>query len=105
MPEGLDELYVAGGPRLQKESWKDVGVNPQLSSEQRAAVNALLQEYSDILTDLPGATTLVEHDVHLTDEVPIRQRPYRIPHAMMEIVRSQMEKMGVIEESQSAWSL
>ena len=63
------------------------------SSEQLAAVNALLQEYSDILTDLPGATTLVEHDVHLTDEVPVRQRPYRIPNAMMEILRSEAENM------------
>ena len=51
VPKELDDINVAGGPRLHKEMWRDVNVNPELSPDYKADVMALHESYRDILTD------------------------------------------------------
>jgi len=38
---------------LQRETVKDGKINPELSEEQQAEVRALLDQYTDIFTDVP----------------------------------------------------
>ena len=40
----------------QKENFKDVNINPQLSSEQKEEVTSLLSEFTDLFTDVPKVT-------------------------------------------------
>ena len=89
------------------EEWRDVKVNSQLSAAQQAEIQELLKSYSDVLTSRPGCTNLIEHDVITTDEIPVRQKPYRVPQAMKEVVMKEitdMTDMGVIEPSTSPWA-
>ena len=46
---------------LQKETVKDVKINPELSKEQQAEFRALLDQYTDIFTDVPSITNVSEH--------------------------------------------
>ena len=47
-----------------------------LSQDQKQEVQALLQEFAGIFTDVPGRTSITEHDVRvLSGTVPICQRP------------------------------
>jgi len=48
---------------LQKETVKDVKINPDLSPEQQSEVRTLLEEYQDIFTDVPSITPLEEHRI------------------------------------------
>ena len=56
---------------------------------------------------MPGKTTLVEHDIKLTDDIPVRQRPYPAPHALRDKIKAEVDsmiKMGVIEPSDSPYA-
>ena len=46
---------------LQKETVKNVKINPELSKEQQAEFRALLDQYTDIFTDVPSITDVSEH--------------------------------------------
>ena len=90
-----------------KETYKDVNINPQLSEVQKREVRELLYEFRDILTDKPGLTDLIEHDiVTVTDQV-VNKKPYPLPYAMLETVKEEVRNMldmGVIEPSNSPYA-
>lgn len=54
------------------ETYKDVKINDNLTTEQKTELQDLVQEYQDIFTDKPGSTYLEEHKVELTTTEPIR---------------------------------
>ena len=91
----------------QKEFASDVKVCSNLSDEQQHEVKRLLNNYKDVLTDVPGDTNLGHHDIKLTDNTPIRSRPYPIPHALRETVKDEVKAMidmGVVEPSESPYA-
>jgi len=70
-------------------------------------VMGLLEEFQDVLTDVPGLTALGEHSINLTSMDPVHSKPYPIPHAMQEVVEKELETMlslGIIEPSSSAYA-
>ena len=79
----------------------------QLSAGQRAEVEALLEEHSDVMRNYPGRTMLAEHHIRTGDSRPVRLPPYRLPHAYRETVKKELQDMlqqGIIEPSSSEWS-
>ena len=55
----------------------------------------------------PGKTNAIKHFIHTTDSSPVKQRPYRLPHAYWKEVKQELKAMfaeGVIEPSQSDWA-
>ncbi|KAJ8046128.1 hypothetical protein HOLleu_09322 [Holothuria leucospilota] len=90
-----------------QETVENVHIDPRLTSDQATEIKLLLSEFKDVLTDVPGATTLEVHDIKLTCNDPIRSRPYPLPHALRGTVRDEVRKMlelGVIEESHSPYA-
>ena len=78
-------LYI---PSLaSKEPAKDVNISLDLEDGQTTEIRRILGNFRDVLTDVPGKTNLVEHKIELTDDVPIRCKPYSIPHAVRGEVR------------------
>jgi len=67
---------------LQKETVKDVKINPELSEEQQAEIRALLDQYTDIFTDVPSITNVSEHVIQLNSTEPIKARAYSLPHSL-----------------------
>jgi hypothetical protein len=95
-------------PALQStQTVLDVKVSSDLSTEQGSEVMQLLSKYPDVLSDMPGRTSLGEHEIKLTTNDPVRLKPYPISHALKDTVRTELQSMkqlGVIEASTSAYS-
>ncbi|XP_062599512.1 uncharacterized protein LOC134261046 [Saccostrea cucullata] len=86
---------------------KGVDINPELSPEDRKKVTSLLDQFTDVLSDDPGYTQLIEHDIKINSSQPIRVKSYAIPFSMREIADKEVDKMlelNVIEPSESPFS-
>jgi len=62
----------------QKETVKDVIINPELKTD----IREILNEYQDIFSDVPKVTNLIEHKVQLTGTEPVKHKSYPIPYKM-----------------------
>ena len=95
-------------------SWKDdldpkevPQMGPQLSNEQRSELQELLDNFSNILSNCPGKTDLIKHEIHTPSSHPIWLPPHRIPHAYKDMVQQELDEMlsnSIIEPSASEWS-
>lgn len=81
-----------------------------LSEVERSKVISLLTRYQSVFAthegDL-GCTTLISHEIPLTDEVPMRQRYRRIPPAEYDAVKTHIHQLlesQVIRESCSPYA-
>ena len=78
-----------------------------LTADYQGDIAALLQDFPAVLGDVPTRTTLVEHDVELTDCRPIKQAPYRVNPQKREVIKQEVAYMlehGIIKPSQSSYS-
>ncbi|CAG5133313.1 unnamed protein product, partial [Candidula unifasciata] len=94
-------------PLKPQESIDDVVVNPSLTPEQKQAINRVLLKHSNVLTDKPGLTNLIEYDMKLKSSEPIRQKPYTILFAKETALREEIQtllKEGIISPSESPYS-
>ena len=51
---------------LQNETSKDVKINSELSEAQQAEFRTLLEQYTDIFTDVSSVTYVSDHVIQLT---------------------------------------
>ena len=61
-------------PLRATQTWKDVKISTDLNEDQQREVIQLLEEYSDVLTDIPGKTNLAECNIELTDDILLELR-------------------------------
>ena len=83
-----------------------VNINPALSQEEQHQVRSLVQEFSGTFSEKPGRTTLMEHDIKLTTDTPVRVKQHVLPYSMMQAVNDEVRSMielGVIERSESPY--
>ena len=82
----------------------------KIKTEDPAFANQLkelVNEFSDVFTDLPKMTNLAECQIKCTTETPPRCRVYPVPFAQRETVKKEVQAMldmGVIEPSVSPYS-
>lgn len=91
----------------QKENKDNVKVNDQLSNEQCIEVKELLEQYTDVFSDVPGRTSILNHRIKVNDSKPVRSKPYPIPYAIQGEVEKELQQMldlGIIEPSESPYS-
>ena len=94
-------------PLRATQTWKDVKISTDLNEDQQREVRQLLEEYSDVLTDIPGKTNLAECNIELTDDIPFRVKAYPVPYALkkeMDKEVSEMMKADIIESSISEYA-
>ena len=53
----------------------------------------LIRRYPDVFTDITGETDVIQHRVKLTDDTPIRCKPYPLPYAMREELQNEVDSM------------
>jgi hypothetical protein len=98
---------VLSCPLTTTETVSDVKFEGTLTKDQQAAAESLLARFTDVMTERPGRTTLVEFSLKLMDDTPIHCKPYPLPHEKLEVVRNELKAMvalGVIEPAQSPYS-
>ena len=103
--EETEDIPTWRGDQRDNQTYQ---VGEQLDGQQRGDLETLLEQFGDVLQDTPGRTDLTEHSIHLREYAhPVRQSPYRLPHAYREEVRRELDDMvqaGVIEPSTSEWA-
>ena len=90
-----------------KESVSDVQVNKDLMPERHAEVQQLLTEFSDVFTDVPGTTNIVEHEIVVTSSQPVRSRQYPAPYSLKKDIKQEIEnmiKLDIIEPCNSPYA-
>ena len=54
----------------------------ELPKDQQRVLKDLVRSYPDVFTDMPGETNVIQHQIKLTDDTPIKWKPYPLPYAM-----------------------
>uniref|UniRef100_A0A8C5LXD0 Integrase catalytic domain-containing protein n=1 Tax=Leptobrachium leishanense TaxID=445787 RepID=A0A8C5LXD0_9ANUR len=88
-------------------STPEVPIAETLSVSQHNEVKEFLRKNKDFFSDMPGLTTILQHDIITEPGVHVNIKPYRIPEARRKAVSAEIKKMlelGVMEESHSSWS-
>ena len=106
--EGVSNMPIES-PNLDQstETWKDCEVCPDLSFYQQKQVTDLLQQYPDVLTDVPGQCTIGEHKIALTSDEPFKRRNIPVPQALQGHMKDEIAKLvknDIIEPSNSPYS-
>ena len=66
--EEVDFLELGG--YVAKESIEDVTTGPNLTDEQRREFKDLANQFTNLFTEAPGTTDLVQHHIKLTSDEP-----------------------------------
>lgn len=97
-----------GNPLMEpRDTYRNVKIAETLSIEQRAELKECLNEHSAVLTNVPGRTSVLKHSVITTSDIPVSQKPYRIPHALRDEVKKELMAMveaGIVEPSVSPYA-
>ena len=62
----------------------------------------LVSEYADVFSDLPGSFSGIEHRVVLTDNEPVKTKPYPVPFRLQETLHKEIDAMlnlGIVRPS------
>jgi hypothetical protein len=90
------------------ETYGHMHINSELTKEQAREITTVLSKYLQVLTDVPGCTNVLEYQIKVTSNDPIKMKSYPVPYAMIDQVDSEIEnkmlKLEVIEESNSPYS-
>ena len=76
-----------------------------IPNEPPQSIKNVVSIYQDIFNWI-WSTTLIEHKIELKKDIVVNQKPYSIPYAYREEVKSMMAVMlkeGIIEPSSSEW--
>ena len=105
-PDCHEELVEIDG-YVDKESIDDVTLAPNLTVVQKTEFMNCADQFSRLLTEVPGTPNLIEHHINLTTEDPVRNKSYPLPYSMREELKDidDMIKMRVARESTSPYSL
>ena len=71
---------------------KDTLLRTYLTVVQQAQARAIISDYSNTFTTRPGCTMLIEHDIKLTTDTPVRVKQYALPFSSMETIRGEIMK-------------
>ena len=91
----------------QREGVRDVKLGDELPEDQRRVLKDLVRRYPDVFTDMPGETDVIQHQIRLSDDTPIRCKPYPLTYAMREELRNEVDtmlEMGVVRPSTSPYA-
>lgn len=109
VPSGVASVTSQSVSGSVEDQFGTIDLAP-LSAEEQSKVRSLLFKYSSVFSthdgDL-GCTNLINHEIPLLDDVPVRQRYRRIPPSEYEVVKehiNQLLEAQVIQESSSPYA-
>ena len=74
------------------ETVKDVHISSDMSEDQQQQLWQLVIEFQDIFFHRPEEIKEAEHRIRLTDDNPIRNMPYPVPHAMKKSLKKRSRR-------------
>ena len=91
----------------RKENIKDIHICPDLTKSQYESTFSLLQVFDSVLSDLPGKTDIIQHEIRLVDNKPINVKQYPLPFNVESEIIEQVQEMldlGIVQHSSSPYS-
>uniref|UniRef100_A0A8C5Q151 ribonuclease H n=1 Tax=Leptobrachium leishanense TaxID=445787 RepID=A0A8C5Q151_9ANUR len=85
----------------------EVKIAESLSKSQKQEVREFLIKNREKFSELPGQTSVTQHDIVTEPGARVKLKPYRIPEARRKDISREVKKMfelDIIEESSSDWS-
>lgn len=105
--EAAQVSHQTGG-RLQNSAvLKDLpSFLAHLSPDQSKQIIQLMHRFESLFSDMPGRTSVLEHDIDVGQAKPIKQHPYRVNPTKrnMKFEVEYMLQHGLARHSQSPWS-
>ena len=95
------------GGHGQKKTLRDVKLGLGLTKSQEENVWQVLGAYDSMFTDVPGKSNVIRYQITLTDSTPIRSKPYPLPYAIRENLKTEIQEMldlGIIRTSASPYA-
>ena len=105
LEENMCELPLPN--TVQKETWRDVMVNPELPEKEQKLIWSLVKDYADIFSDVPTETNLLTYQLRVNSDEIVRLKPYKIPFSLVSKVDEELDKllkMGWIEQTTSEYA-
>ena len=78
-----------------------------LQPHHRNELERLKTEFQEVINDLPGRTSLVEHTIETGDAASIRLPPFRLPYSTHEFLQNEIKillEQNIIIPSKSPWA-
>ena len=91
----------------QKESHLNVKYDENISQAKLKELKNLVLEFKDIFSDVHTITNLDEHKIKLTNDHPIRSKPYSVQMHLEKALNKELDSMleaGLIEPSQAYYA-
>jgi hypothetical protein len=105
-PESDEDQEEYVGFSSNAESYTDVDINQDLDEVKIQTMKELFQSFSDVFTEQPGHTHLIQHDIRTTTDKPVRVSARHIPFTMVDTGNEEVNNildMDVIEMSDSSY--
>lgn len=86
---------------------RDSNLGSRCTKAQQEQLGALLIKHKKVFSNIPGRTNLIEHDIELTSDKPVRMKPYRTSPRQTDILKSEIQRMlelGIIKEGESDYT-
>lgn len=99
--------FPQGGDAAANELLELIAEEQRLSESQRDDLREIVRDFEPVFSDRPGKTTLIEHDIQLSSEQPVRSKPYRVSPRQKEIMEAEIRRMcelGVIVPGESDYT-
>jgi hypothetical protein len=91
----LDIHYPVSNPNIFdfREIVRDSDLVEKCTPEQIEELQNLLKSHGKLFSNDPGRTHLVEHDIDLISDKPVRSKPYRTSPRQNEILKREIKRM------------
>ena len=102
-----DEEIMIHYNTKQKESYLNVQYSENISQTRLKELKSLVFQFKEIFSDVPTITNLDEHKIDLTDDRPIRCKPYPVPLHLEDALNKEIDSMlnaGIIEPSEDYYA-
>ena len=89
-PSVDEEELLELGSHGQKATFRDVKLGPGLTKSREENVWQVLGTCDSVFTDVPGKSNDIQHQITLTDSTAIRSKPYSLPYAIRENLKTEI---------------
>ncbi|GFO00167.1 retrovirus-related pol polyprotein from transposon 17.6 [Plakobranchus ocellatus] len=75
------------------QNYKNAKIDEDLTPVQKLEVRQVLEKHSNVLTDVPGKTDILKHEIRLTDNKPFRVTQYATPFRAKAAIQKELNSM------------
>lgn len=78
-----------------------------LTEKERSDVTELVMSFPSLFLDVPGRTSVIEHDIYVETSCPVKQNAYRVSPFKRDLLKQEVNYLlahNLAESSFSSWS-